>query len=337
METLQTLDEKSERYQVLERIGEGAFGEVRLGIDLLDGKRVALKFVRILARGQTNGIPKAVFREIESLRQLSSPHVCKLYDVFPNESSLVLVLEYLSSDLAEVIANAKSIFSRPVLKCYSLMIIEALNFCHSKNIVHRDIKPSNILLSVSGSLKLGDFGLARVLDKNYGSLSHQVATRWYRAPELLYASTNYDFGVDVWAAGAVLAELMLLAPLFPGKNDIDQMFKVFQIMGSPNTETWPGVRSLPDYGKVNFPDMAPVDLQLVIPHAHKDDVRFLKLLLQLNPSNRPTAAEIKSDSYFFEPPVPASPMGLRPPPRSGLGSQQRVALSAEEVAKMLEL
>lgn len=334
MEAVQNFYEKSERYIVLERIGEGAFGEVRAGTDSYDGKKVALKYVRIIAREQKNRIPKAVFREIESLRQLSSPYVCKLYDVYPSESSLVLVLEYLSSDLSEVINNATNHFPRPVFKSYSMMLMEAISFVHGKGIVHRDIKPSNILLSSSGSLKLGDFGLARIMDDS-SLFSFQVATRWYRAPELLYASTSYGFGVDLWAAGAVLAELLLLAPLFPGKNDIDQMFKVFQIMGSPNVETWPSVQALPDYGKVTFPDMSPIDLHVVLPHAHPIDIDFLKRLLQLNPASRPTASELRTDRYFFEHPVPACPSELRPPPRSAMRSHN-IMLSAEEVSRMLD-
>ena len=99
----------------------------------------------------------------------------------------------------------------------------------------------DILIGHDGSLKLADFGLARIytLDGNDAVLSHQVCTRWYRPPELLYGSKTYDLTVDVWSAGAVLAEVILLRPLFPGNSDIDQMAKVFQVMGSPTTTNWP--------------------------------------------------------------------------------------------------
>eukprot|EP01036_Dinobryon_divergens_P049575 gene49575-66407_t len=206
---------KSERYKSLKRIGEGAFGDVRLGIDNDNGAIVALKYVKILSR-KNNGIPKAVFREMESLRHLSCPFICKLLDVFPNESNLVLVLEYLPSDLAEVILQSSKHLPSSHLKSYTFMLLEAVCHCHSNNIVHRDIKPSNILLSAKGQLKLGDFGLARVISPvSNQSLSHQVATRSYRAPELLFASRSYSFAVDMWSVGVVLGELMLLSPLFP--------------------------------------------------------------------------------------------------------------------------
>ena len=99
---------------------------------------------------------------------------------------------------------------------------------------------TDLLVTSKGIIKLADFGLARIYDPvNPKALSHQVATRWYRSPELLFASRNYDFSADIWSVGVVLGELLGLKPLFPGNNDIDQMYKVFQIMGSPNPDVWP--------------------------------------------------------------------------------------------------
>jgi cell cycle related kinase len=102
----------------------------------------------------------------------------------------------------------------------------------------------DILLTSQGQLKLGDFGLARVIDpKSKASISHQVATRWYRAPELLFAARRYSFPSDIWSVAAVIAELIMLKPLFPGSGDIDQIFKVIQVMGTPTPENWPVSRT----------------------------------------------------------------------------------------------
>ena len=148
-------------------------------------------------------------------------------------------------------------------------------------------------------MKLGDFGLARAFDSSSSaSLSHQVSTRWYRAPELLFASRHYTLAVDVWSAGAVLAELLSLTPLFPGNNDIDQIYRVFQIMGSPSSQSWPGVDDLPDYKKISFPNLPSIDLQLLIPHASTADITFLRTLLILDPMQRVTAQVARDCDYL---------------------------------------
>jgi len=298
--------DNSKRYKFISRLGQGAFGEVHLCVDTLNDKYVAIKNVRIVSRDV--GIPVAVFREMESLRQLSSSGlVTELLDVYPDEKNLCLVLEYLPSDLSEIIIQSKEYLSRPQIKSISLMLLEAISFCHQNNIIHRDIKPANILISSSGKLKLGDFGLARIYDPiKYGSMSHQVSTRWYRAPELLFASRNYTQAVDIWSAGTVIAELILLTPIFPGNNDIDQMFRVFQIMGTPTSEIWPGVDPLPDYSKIFFPNMKPIDFNIILPNAHIKDIEFLKLLLVLDPNKRITANNAINNNYFLEYPLPCS-------------------------------
>jgi serine/threonine protein kinase len=305
----------AKRYRPKQRLGEGAFGEVRLGVDSVTGSHVALKYVRIGGKGRGSGdgavsLPRAVFRELEALRQLNEgPHVVKLLDVFPDETNLCLVLEYLPSDLGEVIHQAAEHLPSSHIKAYAQMLLSALAYCHSHRIIHRDIKPSNVLLSQSGIVKLGDFGLARVLDDSRGGgredLSHQVATRWYRPPELLFASKSYSFSADVWSAAVIIGELMALTPLFPGNNDIDQMFRVFQIMGSPTPQIWPGVDALPDFSKVSFPNLVPLSLRTtLLPNASDAQIEFLLLLLRLDPAQRLTAADAAAHSFFCSPPLP---------------------------------
>lgn len=226
---------KLQRYHLLERLGEGTFGEVRKAVDSLSGTTVAVKRVRILSRRA--GIPKAVFREMEALRQLSAgEHILKLHDVYADEANLCLVLDYIESDLSEVISSSKQSLPQSHLKSYFRMILQAVQYCHARNVIHRDIKPASmflhcrqnikqlyanghvshinstdLLLTSNGVLKLGDFGLARIFDAHCAEqLSHQVATRQYRAPELLFASRSYTPAVDVWSAVVVMAELCTL-------------------------------------------------------------------------------------------------------------------------------
>ena len=189
-------------------------------------------------------------------------------------------------------------------------------------ICRQDIKPSNLLVSHSGVLKLADFGLARVhrglgtAAGDRGSYTPQVATRWFRAPELLFGARKYGVGVDLWAAGVVFGEMLTHSPLFPGENDIDQIYRVMQVLGTPTPEVWPvrryrtyssgcvrfmtvqcvcrfqGASSLPDFDKIQFPECKPLDLAEVVPNASPDALALLQKFLVYDPSKRISAAEV---------------------------------------------
>lgn len=230
--------DRKERYRIVKKIGEGSFGDVKLGIDTFSSQKVAMKFVHSMSRECK--VPLAVFREIESLRQLQHANIVTLLDVYPFETNIVLIFEFLPQNLGELISNSTGYFTTATIKFCALSILRAIDYCHSCNILHRDIKPNNILISPCGNIKIADFGLARVYDSSSKmSMSHQIVTRWYRPPEILFGARHYTYAVDIWSIGAVIGELMLLSPLFPGTNDIDQIFRVFQIMGTPSPTTWP--------------------------------------------------------------------------------------------------
>jgi len=143
------------------------------------------------------------------------------------------------------------------------MLLEGIHHCHSNGIIHRDLKPSNLLIDWNGILKICDFGQARAMPTNRelmtqikdkdsqanGMLSHQVCTRWYRSPELLYGSNSYDFSVDMWSIGCIVGELLQKWPLFKGESDIEQLCLVVTALGTP-PELW--VKELPDFNKIQF-------------------------------------------------------------------------------------
>ena len=138
---------KIQKYRTLERLGEGTFGEVRKAVDTVSGKTVAIKYVRILSK--KGGVPKAVFREMESLKQLSRcEYVLRLYDVFADEANLCLVMEYVESDLSEVISQSKQFLPRSHLKAFYKMILHGISYCHERNVMHRDIKPASKYISI---------------------------------------------------------------------------------------------------------------------------------------------------------------------------------------------
>ncbi|KAK6100237.1 Cyclin-dependent kinase 20 [Batrachochytrium dendrobatidis] len=276
-----------DRYREVEKIGEGAHGVVLKATYIETGEVVALKKVPL--RKLEHGIPNSILREIKALQEIDHQNVVKLREVFPSGTGVVLVFEYMLSDLAEGVA-----------------------YCHKNSIMHRDLKPANLLISSTGILKLADFGLARVYSSDVSGrpYSHQVATRWYRAPELLYGARVYDTGVDLWAVGCIFGELLNHSPLFPGQNDIDQLYCVIGILGTPTKEIWPELETLPDYGKIQFPSLPLVVLEKVCPDASAEAIRLLKKFLVYASVLRISAQKALLDPYFFNKPLPAHHLEL---------------------------
>lgn len=218
-----------ENFRVFGRIGEGAHGVVYNAQEIKTGHKVALK--KIPLKRLEDGLPIQVLREIKSLQQCSessepgAEHVLRLRTFFAAGSAVVLATDFMLGDLGDVIRDFHHPLTHAKSKSYCLQLMRGLAFVHSQNILHRDLKPSNLLIAPNRQLKIADFGLARIFD-DARPMSHQVATRWYRAPELLYGARHYDFGVDLWAAGCIIAELFTFCPLFPGQSDIEQLWQV---------------------------------------------------------------------------------------------------------------
>lgn len=293
-----------ENYSFLGRIGEGAHGVVFKAKQLQSGEIVALKKVPL--RRLEDGVPNTALREVKALEQIEHPHVVKLYDVFAHGTGFVLVFEYILSDLSEVLRNYEQPLLQSHVKSYMLMLLKGVAYCHEKNIMHRDLKPANLLISSSGHLKIADFGLARVfLDCSNRLYSHQVATRWYRAPELLYGAKRYDQGVDLWAVGTIFGEMLNNSPLFPGESDIEQLCCVLRALGTPSEKIWPGMRDLPDFNKITFPVNDPVPFKKIVPDACEEAIDLLKTFLIYSSSKRISAKHALLHKYFFYQPLPA--------------------------------
>jgi len=168
-------------------------------------------------------------------------------------------------------------------------VLLGLQFCHSKNILHRDIKAKNLLIDKNMKLKICDFGLAREYDSNTREFTHEVITRWYRPPEILLGQKEYNSAVDIWSAGCLLALMAQNKHLFPGDDEIDQLNKIFKVMGTPNEAVWPGVSSLPDFK--NFQNFPKVDIERVVMNLDPSGYDLIKRMLVLNPVKRISATE----------------------------------------------
>lgn len=168
-------------------------------------------------------------------------------------------------------------------------LLDGVAHCHANRVVHRDLKPQNILLDAAGAAKIADFGLARGLALPAASLTPEVVTLWYRAPELLLGERVYSPAVDVWSLGCIFGEMLLGRPLLPGDSEIDQLFRIFQLCGTPGEEEWAGVTTLPHW-QCAFPRFRPT--LPARPGLDPADAALLARMLTLDPAARPSALQL---------------------------------------------
>eukprot|EP00270_Netrium_digitus_P013155 TRINITY_DN4347_c0_g1_i3.p1 TRINITY_DN4347_c0_g1~~TRINITY_DN4347_c0_g1_i3.p1 ORF type:complete len:303 (-),score=83.79 TRINITY_DN4347_c0_g1_i3:201-1109(-) len=284
-------------YEKVEKIGEGTYGVVYRARDKLTNETIALKKIRLEAEDE--GVPSTAIREIALLKEMQHENIVRLQDVVHCDKRLYLVFEYLDLDLKKHLDNCPQIAQdRRLVKSYLYQILRGISYCHSHRVLHRDLKPQNLLIDRrTNSLKLADFGLARAFGIPVRTFTHEVVTLWYRAPEILLGSAQYSTPVDVWSVGCIFAEMLNQRPLFPGDSEIDELFKIFRILGTPTEETWLGVTSLPDF-KSAFPKWPPKDLSTIVPSLDAVGLDLLAKMLQLDPSKRVTARAALQHEYF---------------------------------------
>lgn len=291
-------NEKFERYEKTEKLGEGTYGIVYKAIDKVKNEIVAIKKIRL--ENEDEGMPSTAMREIAILKELSHPNIVQLRDVIyvPTEKKLTLVFEYLEYDMKKLMKSLSSPLSPATIKNYSRQLLEGVIHCHNRRIIHRDLKPQNLLIDHSREvLKLGDFGLARAFSVPIRTLTHEIETLWYRAPEVLLGQKEYSLGVDVWAIGCIFAEFHERKPIFVGDSEIDQIFKIFQFHGTPTEKTWPGVHKIPEF-KPSFPKFKPMNPYETFKSMKPEAIDLLLRMISLDPTKRITAIEALRHPYF---------------------------------------
>mmetsp|Transcript_19916 Transcript_19916/g.34006 ORF Transcript_19916/g.34006 Transcript_19916/m.34006 type:complete len:295 (-) Transcript_19916:921-1805(-) len=288
-----------ERYQKMEKIGEGTYGVVYKAKDRVTGEIIALKRIRLEAEDE--GIPSTAIREISLLKELQHPNIVRLYDVVHTERKLTLVFEFLDQDLKKYLDVCDSGLGLPILKSFLYQLLTGVAYCHHHRVLHRDLKPPNLLINREGQLKLADFGLARAFGIPVRSYTHEVVTLWYRAPDVLMGSRKYSTPVDVWSVGCIFAEMANGRPLVAGTSETDQLDRIFRLLGTPTPQDFPGIVELPEYS----PDLTRYPpprggLASLVPTLDQTGVDLLNKMLQYDPARRITAQDALDHPFFYD-------------------------------------
>jgi len=286
-----------DRFRRLEKLGEGTYGIVYKARDVNTGDTLALKKIRLDAEDE--GIPSTAIREISLLKQLQHPNIVRLYDVILTDQKLTLVFEFLDQDLKKYLDSfGDSGLDAPTTKSFLWQLLQGISHCHENRVLHRDLKPQNLLINRDGELKLADFGLARSFGIPVRSYTHEVVTLWYRSPEVLLGSRHYSTPIDLWSVGCIFAEIASGRPLFPGRNEKDQLLRIFKVLGTPTMNGWPGMVALPKYQQ-NYPMYKRHNLGKTI-SLNQIGLDLLEEFLRYDPEKRITAKKAIEHPYFKE-------------------------------------
>lgn len=261
---------------------------------------VALKKIRLEAEDE--GVPSTAIREISLLKEMRNENIVALHNIVHTDSQkLYLVFEFLDMDFKKYMETIKTGegLDANVIKRFMSQLIKGICYCHSHRILHRDLKPQNLLIDKEGNLKIADFGLARAFGVPLRSYTHEVVTLWYRAPEILLGGKQYSVGIDMWSIGCIFAEMITRKALFPGDSEIDEIFKIFQVLGTPTEEIWPGVTALPNF-KSTFPQWTKQKLDTHVPGLDEYSSDLLHSLLQYDPALRISAKRCLQHPYFTD-------------------------------------
>ncbi|CAN8284861.1 unnamed protein product [Cochlearia groenlandica] len=304
-----------EKYEKLEKVGEGTYGKVYKAMEKSTGNLVALKKTRL--EMDEEGIPPTALREISLLQMLSqSLYIVRLLcvehvlqspkdttTISKSKSNLYLVFEYLDTDLKKFVdSHRKGSNPRPLdqslVQRLMYQLCKGVAHCHSHGVLHRDLKPQNLLLDKEkGVLKIADLGLGRAFTVPLKSYTHEIVTLWYRAPEVLLGSAHYSTAVDIWSVGCIFAEMIRRQALFPGDSEFQQLLHIFRLLGTPSEQEWPGVMALRDWHV--YPKWEAQELSRAVPSLSPEGVDLLTKMLKYNPADR-ISAKIALDHPYFD-------------------------------------
>ncbi|XP_076019243.1 serine/threonine-protein kinase ICK-like [Genypterus blacodes] len=282
------------RYTSIRQLGDGTYGSVILGRSVESGELVAIKKMKKKFYSWEECMN---LREVKSLKKLSHANVIKLKEVIRENDHLYFVFEYMKENLYQLMKDRTRLFPESAVRNIMFQILQGMAFIHKHGFFHRDMKPENLLCMGPELVKIGDFGLAREI-RSQPPYTDYVSTRWYRAPEVLLRSTSYNSPIDQWAVGCIMAELYTLRPLFPGSSEVDTIFKICQVLGTPKKNDWPEGFQLASCMNFRWPQCIPSNLKTLIPNASAEAIHLMTDLLLWDPKKRPASAQALRYSYF---------------------------------------
>ncbi|KAM8781868.1 MAPK/MAK/MRK overlapping kinase [Rhynchonycteris naso] len=284
-------------YKAIGKIGEGTFSKVMKMQSLSDGGYYACKQMKqhFESMEQVNSL-----REVQALRCLSPhPNIITLHEVvFDRKSgSLALICELMDMNIYELIRGRRHPLSEKKIMHYMYQLCRSLDHIHRNGIFHRDVKPENILIK-QDVLKLGDFGSCRSVYSKQ-PYTEYISTRWYRAPECLLTDGLYSYKMDLWSAGCVFYEIASLQPLFPGANELDQISKIHDVMGTPAAKTLSKFKQSRAMS-FDFPFKKGSGIPPLTATLSPQCVSLLHAMVAYDPDERITAHQALQHPYFRE-------------------------------------
>lgn len=283
-------------FEILSIIGEGAFGSVSKARNIKTNEIVAIKKMK---KKYSSWDECLNLREVKSLNKLCQcENIIKLKEIILDKETLYLVFEYMEMNLLELLNSHQDEKKLTEDQIRSIIkdTLKGVAYMHKYGFFHRDFKPENLLIN-GEEVKIADFGLAREI-RSLPPYTDYVATRWYRAPEIILRSTYYNSPVDIWAIGAMMAELYNNHPIFPGNNDKDQLIKICSVLGTQNFLNWEDGKQLLKKIDLKIPFLNEVPLQNIIIGASSEALDLMSLMLQWDPNKRETAQYLLTHPFF---------------------------------------
>jgi len=308
-------------YTHCNQISEGVYGVVHRAKDKETGEVVALKKIKYWK--SVSGFPISSLREMSLLLDLDHPNIIRVKEIVTNteRTAHYMVMDYAENDIQYLMQVRKIRFTLPQAKCLFAQLLVAVQYLRSKWILHRDLKTSNLLLTKDGILKVCDLGMARHFGEPRKPLTALVVTLWYRAPEVLLGEEKYGPELDWWACGCVLIEFLTGRVLFPGKGEMNQLDRIFAVLGTPTKEEWPKYSTFPHVTRFgdkwkNMPNTLKRKFQAGKPLVQGGPVfsktcqDLMASMLRWNPANRMNPADALEHDWFKEEPLKCEPSGI---------------------------